>query len=368
MNYPHDIPAAYDDTPLDRISRQLIADDLDQFRQEINNALAPQAEYLTPLEHQLYAGGKKIRPAMMFLSARMICGDAPVSAKAVKGAASLEILHVATLIHDDIVDDAMIRRGLPSISAERGYKKALLVGDLQFVQAIRGFVDAIDTESDMALVRLVLDTAFNICRGELDELNIEFSDDYGEMRNQYFKMIDRKTAVLFGLACEAGVSLAGGRTHEARRAGFFGRRFGHAFQIVDDLLDIVRNETSAGKTPGTDLMQHRWSLPLIYAAEEFGQDHPIFRSLVKGEPLGEIEFRRSLTDLKQSKAFDRAYADARTAALESLFYLQHFPESTYRDALEELAMHIVDQHIESSTQSHIKIQTPASNEMKGRPR
>lgn len=335
-------------SPVDRIVDQLVAPDMACFWAELHTALEPQNEYLTQLERQIFLRGKNIRPILMILAARMIAGAGPLPIKVAKGAASLEMLHVATLIHDDIIDDALTRRGLPSVSAARGPKKALLVGDLQFVQALRGFVDAIDTESDMVLVRLVLDTAFDICRGELDELDPPSSFDEGEMRARYLTTIERKTAVLFGLACEAGISLAGGRSHQARRGGFFGRRFGRAFQIMDDVLDIVRHEASAGKAPGIDLLQKRWSLPLIYAIEEFGQGHPVSRAMIEGVPLDPDELPGCLSDLKNSRALDRAYGDARDAALDSLFYLQPFPQSPYRDALEELALYMVDQPIESA--------------------
>lgn len=342
------IHAVPPDDPLERIISDLVSDDMARFREALDAALEPQGDYLTPVERELYTRGKKLRPLIMFLTARLIHGSAPLPEKVVKGAASLEMLHVATLIHDDIIDDAMIRRGLPSVSAARGSKQALLVGDMQFVQALRGFVDAIDTDSDMALVKLVLDTAFEICRGELDELEVAFSTDEAVMRARYFTTIDRKTAVLFGLACEAGISLAGGHTHQARRGGFFGRRFGRAFQIMDDLFDIVQHSTSAGKTSGTDLHQSRWSLPLIYAVGEFGPAHPVSRAMVEGTRLNAVELTRCLSDLTRSRAIDRAYANAREAALESLFYLRGFAPSPYRDALEETAMYVVDRPIEKS--------------------
>ena len=348
--YPH-AKTLKDQNILEYIADDLVVEDMERFEQELNSALAPQKNYLTVIERELYARGKKIRPMMMFLSARMIHGQRSLPIKVIKGAVSLEMLHVATLIHDDIIDDALMRRGLPSVNAMRGSKKALLVGDMHFVQAIRGFVDAIDTQSDMALVKLVLDTAFEICCGELDELDVSFSDDEEEMRTKYLTTIERKTAVLFGLACEAGISLVKSRTHEARRGGFYGRRFGRAFQIMDDLFDIIQPKTSAGKIPGIDLMQSRWSLPLIYATKEFGPHHLISRAMSTTKTLSATEISRCLADLRSSKAFDRAYAEAREAALESLFYLRPFPLSIYRDALEELVMYVVDRPIEKEEKS-----------------
>lgn len=337
--------------PLTRILGELLEGDFEPFRAELDTALSPMKEYLTPLERQMYGGGKKIRPAVMFLAARMRHGTPPLSAKMIKGSVSLEMLHVATLIHDDIVDDALVRRGLPSIASARGEKLALLIGDLQFVQAIRGFADTVETGRDMSLVKLVLDTAFNLCCGELDEMTADGAGTLKERLAHYFKTIDRKTAVLFGLACEAGLALAGAPRHEARRGGFFGRRLGRAFQIMDDLLDIVHDEQAAGKTPGTDLLQRRWSLPVIYAVEELGEDHILSRAMIHGEPLDDLALTQCLSDLRHSQAFEQAYAAARSAALESLFYLECFPRSRYREALEQLALHVVDRSFQRRGES-----------------
>ncbi|MBP8807907.1 MAG: polyprenyl synthetase family protein [Kofleriaceae bacterium] len=128
---------------------------------------------LTSVERAFYERGKRVRPIMLLLSARLHAGAARLPEKAIMAAVSLEMLHVATLIHDDVIDDAPLRRGLPSIHAARGPAAAIVLGDMQFVQAIRTFVDAIDTESEMGLVKLVLDTAFRICAGELEELETD---------------------------------------------------------------------------------------------------------------------------------------------------------------------------------------------------
>lgn len=329
-------------SPLVRIAGELLTDDLPRFHQEVERALEPQAPYLTEVERQMFKGGKKIRPMVMLLAARLIAHDSPLPDKVYKGAASLEMLHVATLIHDDIVDEAPMRRGLPSVSAARGTKTALLVGDLQFVQALRGFAQAVDTENDMSLVRMVLDTAFDICRGELDELDRRLPDGLENGLTRYYQTIDRKTAVLFRLACQAGVDLAGGRTRDARRAGFFGRALGRAFQIMDDVLDVVESENSSGKPTGIDLSLGRLSLPLVYAMDALGSDHAIAKALRGEARLAGAALEQALDDLRDCGAIDKAYAAARREALEALFYLEPFPASRYRSALEELTLHVVD--------------------------
>lgn len=330
------------ESPLHRICESLLAYDLPQFRNEIDRAMEVQAAYLTDIERQMLMGGKKIRPVVMLLAARMVAGAAHLHPKIHKGAASLEMLHVATLIHDDIVDDAPLRRGLPSVSAVRGIKTALLVGDLQFVQALRGFAQAVETERDMSLVRRVLDTAFDICRGELDELDRTLPTDINSALTRYYQTIDRKTAELFRLACHAGVELAGGRLRDARRAGYFGRSLGRAFQIMDDVLDLVEYEGSAGKETGIDLTQGRLSLPVLFALQRLGADHAIGQALSGEIQLSGDALQTAIDDLRECGAIDMAYAHARREAQQALFYLKGFAPTVYRSALEDLALYVVD--------------------------
>lgn len=330
--------------PLTHIIENLVSQDMIRFEETLKTALEPQARHLTDTEHQIYKRGKKIRPVMLLLSARLLREEEELSHKIIKAGASLEMLHVATLIHDDIIDDALLRRGLSSVNAKRGTNAAILVGDLQFVQAIRTFVDAIDTNSEMGLVKMVLDTAFNICTGELDELETNPNWNLVALRQRYFDVIERKTAIMFGLACETGVALAKGHTGESRRIGFYGRRVGRAFQIMDDLFDFLQDESDSGKQAGIDLVRRRITLPIIYAMEELGASHLVSR-IIRGEIQPPPDLSDAIMAIKSTQAIERSYADARYEALDALEYLKHFPQNQYRDALEEIALYTVDRKI-----------------------
>ena len=334
---------------LDHVVEEILADDFQRFYEELDEALQPQQEYLTDLELNMYKKGKKIRPVIMFLAARLHSLDRQLEQKSIKGAVSLEMLHTATLVHDDIVDDALTRRGMPSITAHRGTKTALLVGDLQFVQALRSFVDAVETDNDMPLVKMVLDTAFDICCGELDEMKIYDTATTEERLKGYYRTIHRKTAVLFGLACEAGLALAGAHTHEARRGGFFGRSFGRAFQIMDDILDIIQSSQEAGKQLGIDFSQKRWTLPIIYAVDVLPSEHLICKWMLGNHTLTPREAQKCLSDLNSGPWIDKAYAEARGSALEALSYLEIFNPSLYRDILEQLTLFIIDRPYKINT-------------------
>ncbi len=232
-------------------ARLLVDADLARFETTLAAALEPQAEYLSETEYETYRRGKKLRPLILLLSSRVCTGSAEeLPQKVINASVSLEMLHVATLIHDDIVDVAPIRRGLGTVFAERGTEMAVLIGDLQFIQAIRCFADGIDTQKDMQVVKMVLDIGFQICCGELDEILTDPLLDAQTLEKRYLRTVNRKTAALFALACESGALLAGAGKTEAFHLGQFGRRFGVAFQIMDDIFDFVRPEELSGKAPG----------------------------------------------------------------------------------------------------------------------
>lgn len=326
---------------LEEIAVELLSGDFRAYEKELDSALEPQADYLGEEEQQLFRRGKRIRPMLLLLSARMVYGADPLPAKVIKAAVSLEMLHVATLIHDDIIDNAMTRRNLESVNARHGTNAAILLGDMQFVQAIRTFVDAIETDTEMDLVKMVLDTAFRICAGELDEIRTEVKGGVESQREHYMDVIERKTAIMFGLACETGVALVQGRTSESRRAGFYGRRVGRAFQIFDDLMDFLQSPDSSGKGRGLDLSSRTLTLPLIYAMDEFGSSHRVTR-IMQGAEVSASELAAGVEDVVRSGALPRAYADARAQALDAERFLRGFDESPYQDALRKIAQITVD--------------------------
>lgn len=321
---------------------ELIAADMDRYYLTLARALEPQLPYLTETEIAIYQRGKKVRPIMLLLSARMVAGpEKDLPQKVINSAVATEMLHVATLIHDDIIDHAPLRRGLPSVNENRGQDMAILVGDLQFVQAIRTFTDSIDVQSDLRLVNMVLNTAFKICCGEIDELQTDPNWDFPTLKSSYFQTIERKTALLFGLACECGVALGGGRTRDARSVGFFGRRIGRAFQIIDDVFDIAKSVKDSGKLPGTDVARRRLTLPIIYAMHELGNEH-LVTQIMQGKTYTEEELKQALKAVRRSKGFETSLLDARKEIIDSLNYLDPFPASPYRQALTDIAYYIVN--------------------------
>lgn len=326
-----------------RLAKELVNADFVRFEATLQEALKPQADYLTHAEYETYRRGKRLRPLLLLLSAWSVAPTdmTELPDKVIKAAVSLEMLHVATLIHDDIVDVAPLRRGVQTVYSERGAEMAVLIGDMQFIQAIRCFVDGIDAQKDMDLVKMVLNVGFDLCRGELDEIMTDPSMGIEKLLHRYFRTIDRKTSTLFALACESGALLAGGTRGKAFRLGRYGRRFGTAFQIMDDIFDLMRSEELAGKSKGIDIVQGRLSLPILYAMDGMPEDAPL-RRILRKETYEEGELDEAIASVTTSPGLLRSYSKARELALEGVDSLAEFPETVYRTALEEIAMHVVN--------------------------
>ena len=327
-----------------------LAADIERFDQEILLALAPQKPYLTEVEYDIYTKGKRLRPIILLLAARL-GGNCPVEEelpiRVIKAATSLEMLHVATLIHDDIIDKAPKRRGSLSVNEARGSDIALLVGDMQFVNAVRCFASAIETQEDMHLVQTVLDVGFKICCGELDEIMTDPNWSTERLKHRYIRTIDRKTAILIELACESGATLMKSRKRAIWKLGRYGRLLGRAFQMMDDLRDFTESEDESGKVRGIDLMMRRPTLPIIYAMEELGDESRVAR-IIRGEEVSDAEMELAINDVMFSDGFQKAYKEVRNTIREALVCLDFFPESKLRRFLEDIANYVVNKGFVSS--------------------
>lgn len=319
------------------ITEDVLKEDLSLFEQKLEEQLSRQQEYLTENEYEMYRRGKKLRPILNLMFSRMVCGsEGNLPDKCYKAASSLEMLHVASLIHDDIIDGSDCRRDLPAVHSNRGIGSAIVLGDMQFLQAVRGFVDVINVQEDMELVQMVLDVAFDVSRGEMDELLAPKTESYEKMRQRYLKTIERKTATLMGLACEAGVILGGGRRSDARRAGYWGRKVGLAFQIMDDVMDCIRTREVSGKNGKADLKNRTLSLPIIFALEN-ASDSCLARYM-----RNEEEFSEEVANYVLVHGVSKAYEYARTYVDEALEYLSFFPDNRYTKLLRELIREMVN--------------------------
>ena len=286
------------------------------------------------LEHILSAGGKRIRPTLGLLVGNML--GAPEE-KLITLGASVELLHTATLVHDDLIDGALLRRGIPTLNARWSPAATVLTGDFLFARAAK-----LAAETDyLPLMKLFADTLATIVNGELTQM---FSARGVIERDNYYQRIYAKTASLFEMASLAAsmVSTEDEETRAAMRA--FGYEVGMAFQIVDDILDFTGEQSAVGKPIGSDLLNGLVTLPAIYFAEANPNNEDVL-SLPAGGWKDTERVQRLVDDIRQSEAIRQAMDEARQAVSRALKSLSDAPVSPEKEALENLAKFIVDRKI-----------------------
>jgi geranylgeranyl pyrophosphate synthase len=286
------------------------------------------------LEHLLSAGGKRIRPTLGLLVGNML--GAPEE-KLITLGASVELLHTATLVHDDLIDGALLRRGTPTLNARWSPAATVLTGDFLFARAAK-----LAAETDyLPLMKLFAETLAIIVNGELTQM---FSARGIIERDNYYQRIYAKTASLFEMASLAASMVA---TEDEEMRGsmrIFGYEVGMAFQIVDDILDFTGNQSAVGKPIGSDLLNGLVTLPAIYYAEANPRNADVL-SLPAGGWKDTERVQRLVDNIRQSKAPQQAMDEARKAINRALKSLSEAPVSPEREALENLAKFIVDRKI-----------------------
>ncbi len=233
-----------------------IESNLNEFDSYFNSSLESDVKIInTIVKYIAKKKGKRLRPRLCLLSAK-ICGE--INENTYRAASLLEILHVATLMHDDVVDDSDLRRGWPSINRIWKNKLSILVGDYLFSKALTNMADINSIES----VKILADLASRLSQGEILQIEKAVNKDINE--EIYFKMISDKTASLFSVSCQLGALTATDNKEQIRSLSLFGEYLGQAFQIKDDLFDIVGNMDNIGKPSGYDLKKNMLTLPLIH--------------------------------------------------------------------------------------------------------
>ncbi len=285
-------------------------------------------------EYLIAAGGKRLRPMLVLLSARALGAKPENLEHSAALAAIIELIHTATLLHDDVVDESDQRRNRKTANALWGNAASVLVGDFLYSRAFQMMVRL----EDLCVMDILANTTNAIAEGEV--LQLIHKRDPAVSQAQYFEVIKRKTAVLFEAACRLGALGMGADRRMQQALADFGLNLGFAFQIADDLLDYTGDSDVIGKNIGDDLAEGKSTLPIIFAAARADKDDAAIleRALRNGEreALPElIRILRSTDAIDASLAVAREYA---TAAIESLDAL---PESQERDALVALANYSV---------------------------
>ena len=284
------------------------------------------------LEHALVTRGKRVRPALVLLAASF--GSYNLD-HLVPLAAAIELLHTATLIHDDLIDNSPTRRGSPTLHSMTSRSATVLVGDYIFATAA-----AMCTETESVRVMRVFGrTLMVICDGELKQL---FTQGYWrQSREEYYEKIDRKTASLIRTATETGAILGGLPENQIQALRGYGYHLGMAFQVVDDVLDFVGDEADLGKPTGTDLRQGTVTLPTISLLQD-DPENPAIRRVLEDGDISDEAIRDAVAAVTQSAGIEKSLAEARRFARLALDHLEPLPATEERAALEHLTQYVVD--------------------------
>jgi geranylgeranyl pyrophosphate synthase len=282
------------------------------------------------LQHLLSSGGKRVRPAVALLSGRMLHGDWE---RLVTLSAAIELLHTATLVHDDLIDGSFLRRGIATLNSQWSPAATVLTGDYIFARAARL---AAATDS-VEVMRLFAETLATIVSGEITQL---FSGRGNISRENYNQRIYAKTASMFELAAAAAALLSpvGPELVETMRG--YGYSIGMAFQIVDDILDFTGEQATVGKPVASDLRQGLITLPALLYLNDFPDDRDM-NQILDGNHIEEVVINRLISNIRESGAIHRALQEAERYVQRGLELLSVFPENSERQALEDLARYFV---------------------------
>ncbi len=285
--------------------------------------------------HTVLAGGKRLRAALTVLAARSCRYNQHYPHHEVMhAAAAVELIHAASLVHDDLVDRAAYRRGRVTVHVRWDDEVALMLGDYLFALGAA----EMSRLSDRRIIAFYAEAVQTIVAGELSPVTCVAP--FAVARQQYLYKTRCKTAALFAAACKAGMAAGGGRDADIEAAGGYGQAVGMAFQIADDVLDFVGTEAVLGKPAGNDLRQGTITLPLIYAVANGGS--AALTTIVKDPAPSDTALNAAVAEVIDRGGVERARADAQQYIWQAVAHLSHFPASRARQALIDLAAFVVE--------------------------
>ena len=288
-------------------------------------------------EYLRASGGKRVRPALLLLSNYSVGGDAR-DENVVRLATVMEMLHTATLVHDDIIDNADTRRNRASVNARFGNQSAVLMGDWLYMSAFETSLK----ERSLEILDILTRLTRKMTEGELIQLTTLGKSDISE--TEYFDILQRKTAYLFSACCEIGAILGRASREEQTALREYGMNLGTAFQLADDLLDFTAEEEILGKAAGADLLEGKLTLPLILLVKEAPSMRKDLENIMH-EGSYDAHSRALLTEkLESSGILDETRDKAYTYASEALKNLAVLPKTEYRSALEAIPGYMIERN------------------------
>jgi octaprenyl-diphosphate synthase len=305
---------------------QLIAPELGRVEEELKGYTRSEIRPIAEIgEYILTAGGKRIRPALLLLTAKMLGEASPM---AIRLAAVVEFIHNATLVHDDIIDAADTRRGRPSANSHWGNSMTVLAGDWLYMQS---FAVALG-EKNFEVLNTLIDITQKMVEGELLQLTLLGKSQI--TKQQLLDIVERKTAYLFS-GCTKLPAIAAGLNHgSAERLGDIGKSLGMAFQLVDDLLDLTSTSDILGKPAASDLKEGKMTLPVLFAITSAkAEDTQKVQRVLDERNFCSVDRAEILRLVEGSDGLERTRELAEQYARRAIQLLEEFPRSIYRDAI-----------------------------------
>ncbi len=304
----------------------LIQDDLEQVEKKITAESVASVDAVTAIGQYLQsAGGKRLRPALLLLSAKLAgdCGPTAIQLGAV-----VELIHAATLVHDDVIDAAETRRGRPSTNVKWGNHTCVLAGDWLYMQAFQIAL----RERNFQILDLLISLTQMMVEGEL--LQLERIGSIHVTEADCMQLVDRKTACLFSVCCQIGAIAGHGGLGMQEKLRDYAWNLGMAFQLVDDVLDFTAREKTLGKPVGGDLREGKVTLPLVYALERATPDERrLVETILRQRNYDEVPFSRILSLLQKYQGIERVKERAQAFTNSARQTIIEFPDSPYQRAL-----------------------------------
>jgi octaprenyl-diphosphate synthase len=313
----------------------LVREDLTKVEEEFERQTVSGVQPITEIGHYLQnGGGKRLRPTLVLLGSKLCGYTGPA---AIRLAAVMEMIHTATLVHDDIIDEAETRRGRPSTNARWGNHKSVLAGDWLYMQAFNLAV----AERNFGILDLLIGLTQVMVEGEMLQFTLLKRMDVTE--GEYLDLIYRKTAALFSACLRVGALVGGPAEGAELRLGSCGLNLGMAFQVVDDLLDFTSSEERLGKPVGSDLREGKVTLPLIYLLPRCRPEEKAqVAQVIEDGGFDRVSLAKIQLLIKRYGTLEAARAKAREYTRQAIREIDDFPESCYRDALRALAQLIIE--------------------------
>lgn len=313
----------------------LIGDDLKGVERQFKKDLESNVPLIRKVgEYVLASGGKRIRPAMLLLAARLCNYEGP---RHIPLASVVEFIHTATLLHDDVVDSANLRRGIASANSLWGNEASVLVGDFLFSKSFSLMV----TDGDLNILKVLADATTRIAEGEV--LQLICTSDVEMTEERYIEVVACKTAVLLAAASQAGAIIGKASPQEEAALAAYGMDLGIAFQLMDDTLDYIADEKEFGKSIGHDLEEGKITLPLIETLRKCsGEDRELIAEIVVKDELAPEDFDKVFSLVNKSGGIDYTVRKAKDYIASAKAHLEIFADSPVRSAMFRLADYVVE--------------------------